>query len=137
MKAMEETHISQPTNGVHPTEPAIKRIRIVLVDDHEVLRQGLCMILAQEDDFEVVGEAGNGKAALTLTMELQPDIVLLDIFLGKTNGLDIAKQLQRSCPNTHIVMFTGFGEEDLLFDAIRIGVHGYLLKTMPVEDLLS
>jgi len=134
---MEETQVSQQTNGVKPTDTGIKRIRVVLVDDHEVLRQGLCMILAQEDDFEVVGEAGTGKAALTLAMELQPDIVLLDIFLGKANGLDIAKQLQRSCPNTHIVMFTGFGEEDLLFDAIRIGVHGYLLKTMPVDDLLS
>ncbi len=106
---MEETQISQPTNGTQPTDPPIVRTRILIVDDHEVLRQGLCMILAQEDDFEVVGEAGTGKAALTLAMELQPDIVLLDIFLGKANGLDIAKQLQRSCPNTHIVMFTGLG----------------------------
>jgi DNA-binding NarL/FixJ family response regulator len=137
MKAMEEMQVSQQTNGANSTDPANKRIRVLLVDDHEVLRQGLCMILGQEDDFEVVGEAGNGKAALTLALELQPDIVLLDIFLGKANGLDIAKQLQRSCPKTHIVMFTGFDEEELLFDAIRIGVHGYLLKTMPVDDLLS
>ena len=128
---MEETQMSEQTNS------AEARIRILLVDDHEVLREGLCMILAEEDDFKVIGEAGSGKAALNLAMELQPDIVLLDIFLGTSNGLDIAKQLQRSCPNTHVVMFTGFDDEDLLFDAIRIGVHGYLQKTMPVHDLIS
>ncbi len=134
---MEESQVSHQTQSTNSADPAMKRIRILLVDDHEVLRQGLCLILAQEDDFEVVGEAGNSKAAVTLAMELQPDIVLLNIFLGKTNGLDIAKQLQHICPNTHIVMFTGYSEENLLFDAIRMGVHGYLLKTMPVDDLIS
>ena len=137
MKAMEETHISHHLNAAKPIDMATTRTRIVIVDDHEVLRQGLCLILGQEDDFEVVGETGTAKGALALALELQPDIILLDIFLGQANGLDTAKQLQHTCPNTHIVIFTGFSEEDLLFDAVRLGVHGYLLKTMPVEDLIS
>jgi DNA-binding NarL/FixJ family response regulator len=112
-------------------------IRVLIVDDHAILRQGICLMLNEDDEFEVVGEAGNGKAALLLALELQPDIVLLDIFLGTSNGLDIAKQLLRSCPDTRIVLFSGFDDENLLFDAVRIGVHGYLQKTLSLNDLES
>ncbi len=112
-------------------------IRVLIVDDHAILRQGICLMLNEEDEFEVVGEAGNGKAALLLALELQPDIVLLDIFLGTSNGLDIAKQLLRSCPDTRIVLFSGFDDENLLFDAVRIGVHGYLQKTLSINELES
>jgi DNA-binding NarL/FixJ family response regulator len=112
-------------------------IRVLLVDDHAILRQGIRLMLSEEDDFEVVGEAGTGKEALNLTAQLQPDIVLLDIYLGASNGLDIAKQLQRLSPNSRIVIFTGFNDEELLFNAVRLGVHGYLQKTMSIDDLLS
>src|SRR5215469_2853887 len=112
-------------------------IRILLVDDHAILRQGLSLMLNEEDDFEVVGDVGNGKAALELTLELHPEIVLLDIFLGTSNGLDVAKQLLRSCPETRIVLFSGFEDEELLLDAIRIGVHGYLQKKLSIEELQS
>ena len=110
-------------------------IRILLVDDHMILRQGICVMLKGESDFEIVGEAENEKAALALTRELQPDIVLLDTFLGTANGLDTAKQLLRSCPSTRIVLFAGSHDEKLLFDALRIGVHGYLQKTLSIDDL--
>ncbi len=113
------------------------RIRVLVVDDHPLMRDALQALLCEEEDFEVVGEAGTGNAALTLALELQPDIVLLDIFLGNFNGLDIVKQLQRGCPHTHIVVFTGFSSEELLLDAIRIGVDGYLPKTLPHPELLS
>ncbi len=113
------------------------RIRVLVVDDHPLMRAALQALLSEEEDFEVVGEAGTGNAALTLTLELQPDIVLLDIFLGNFNGLDIVKQLQRGCPQTHIVVFTGFSSEELLLDAIRVGVHGYLPKTLSHPELLS
>jgi DNA-binding NarL/FixJ family response regulator len=112
-------------------------IRVLIVDDHVILRQGICLMLNEEDDFEVVGDAGNGKAALTLALELQPDIVLLDIFLGTSNGLDIAKQLLRSLSDTRIVLFSGFEDENLLIDAVRIGVHGFLKKTLSIDDLAS
>ena len=112
-------------------------IRILLVDDHVVLREGLSLMLNEEDDFEVVGDVGDGKAALALTLELHPEIVLLDIFLGTSNGLDVAKQLLRICPETRIVLFSGFEDEELLLDAIRIGVHGYLQKKLSIEELQS
>jgi NarL family two-component system response regulator LiaR len=123
-----EAHIAEQNNAP---------IRVLIVDDHVILRQGICLMLNEEDDFEVVGEAGNGKAALKLALELQPDIILLDIFLGTSNGLDVAKQLLRSCPNTRIVLFSGFDDETLLLDAIRIGVHGYLQKTLSIDDVVS
>ena len=110
-------------------------IRILLVDDHVILRQGLSLMLNEEDDFEVVGDTGNGKEALALALELRPEIVLLDIFLGSSNGIDVAKQLLRSCPEIRIVLFSGFEDEELLLAAIRIGVHGYLQKKLSIEEL--
>jgi len=118
-------------------EQAKKRIRVLVVDDHEIVRKGLCALLNEQDDFEVVGQAASGNVAVTLTMQLQPDIVLLDIFLGASNGLDIAQQLQRGCPKTRIVVLTGFTDEGHLFRAMRIGVHGYLQKALPINELLA
>ncbi len=114
-----------------------KRIRILVVDDHAVVRKGICTILAEEKDFEVVGQADNSNEAITLIRHLKPDIILLDIFLGAVNGLDLAQQLQRASPATHIVIFTGVIEEDYLLRAMRIGVHGYLQKSLPLDDLLA
>lgn len=122
---------------IQMSEHLDKPIRILIVDDHAILRQGICMMLNEEDDFEVVGNTGNGKAAIMLALELQPDIVLLDIFLGTSNGLDIAKQLLRSLSDTRIVLFSGFEDENLLIDAVRIGVHGFLKKTLSIDDLAS
>ena len=111
-------------------------IRVLVVDDHVILRQGIGVMLNQEDDFEVIGEAENEKAALSLTMELKPDIVLVDMFLETSSGLDTAKQLLRISPNTpRIVLYAGSNDEKLLFEAIRIGVHGYLQKTLSIDDL--
>ena len=113
-------------------------IRVLIVDDHILLRQGIRAMLTAGGDFEIVGETENERAALLLAKELQPDIVLLDIFLETANGLDLATQLLRSCPNTRIVLFAGPNKEKnekLLFDALRIGVHGFLQKTLSIDDL--
>jgi DNA-binding NarL/FixJ family response regulator len=110
-------------------------IRVLVVADHVILRQGIQAMLNVEEDFEIVGEAENGKAALKLTEELQPDIVLIDTSLEVANGLDIAQQLLRSVPSARIVLFAGSNDEKLLFGAIRIGVHGYLRKTLPIDGL--
>ena len=110
-------------------------IRVLVVDDHVILRQGIRVLLNEEQDFEVVGEAEDEQGALSLTTELKPDIVLVDTSLGTSGGLDIAKQLLRTSPETRIVLFAGSNDEQLLFDAVRIGVHGYLQKTVSIEDL--
>jgi DNA-binding NarL/FixJ family response regulator len=111
------------------------RIRVFVVGDHVLLRQGIRVLLNEGQDFEVVGEADNEKVAVSLTTELKPDIVLVDIGLGTSGGLDIAKQLLRTSPETRIVLFAGSNDEQLLFNAVRIGVHGYLQKTLSIEDL--
>ncbi len=129
----ERLHLDMSDSAKHPAQTPI---RVLAVDDHEIVRKGLCLMLSEQDDFEVVGQAGSGNLAVTLAMQLQPDIVLLDIFLGASNGLDIAQQLQRGCPKTRIVIFTGFADEDHLFRAMRIGVHGYLQKALPIDELL-
>jgi DNA-binding NarL/FixJ family response regulator len=111
-------------------------IRVLVVDDHVILRQGIGVMLNQEDDFEVIGEAENERTAVSLTMELKPDIVLVDMFLETSGALDTAKQLLRISPNTpRIVLYAGSNDEKLLFEAIRIGVHGYLQKTLSIDDL--
>ena len=92
---------------------------------------------SEEEDFEVVGQTGSGKLAVTLAMQLQPDIVLLDIFLGSSNRVNIGQQLQRGCPETRIAILTGHTEEGHLFRAMRIGVHGYLQKALPISELLN
>src|SRR5258706_13353586 len=113
----------------------IAPIRVLVVDDHVILRQGIGVLLNQEDDFEVIGEAENERAAVSLTMELKPDIVLVDMFLETSSGLDIAKQLLRISPNTRIVLFAGSNDEKLLFEAIRFGVHGYIQKPCLIKIL--
>lgn len=130
----EESHMEMSDSAKQTTQTPI---RVLVVDDHEIVRKGLCTMLSEEEDFKVVGQTGSGNLAVTLAMQLQPDIVLLDIFLGAFNGLDIAQQLQRGCPKTRIVILTGHTEEDHLFRAMRIGVHGYLQKALPINELTT
>ena len=112
-------------------------IRVLVVDDHELIRRGLCAVFDEQEDFQVVGQTGTGNAAIILAKQLQPDIALLDIFLGNANGLDIAQQLQRACPDTRVVIMTGYTDDSHLLRAMRIGVHGYLQKALPTEELLA
>jgi DNA-binding NarL/FixJ family response regulator len=110
-------------------------IRILVVADHVILRQGIAVMLRDEDGFEVVGEAEDERVALALTTELKPDIVLVDSGLEIGSGLAIAQQLLRSSSHASIVLFACPKDENVLFEALRIGVQGYLYKTMSMEDL--
>ena len=111
------------------------QIRILVVDDHVLLRQGIRELLNKECDLEVIGEAEDEKVALSLNTKLKPDIVLVDIALDRFGGMNMAKQLLRSSPDTRVVLFSGSNDEKLLFEAVRIGVHGYLQKTLSIDDL--
>jgi DNA-binding NarL/FixJ family response regulator len=112
-------------------------IRILLMVDHEVVCLGIRTALRTEDDFALVGEVVDGASAVKLAMQLTPDIALLDVRIGTVDGLGIAQQLLRSCPQTHVVIFTACSEEDFLFRALRIGVHGYLQQSLPLHQIFS
>lgn len=111
------------------------QIRVMIVDDHVILRQGIREMLNREHDFKVIAEAEDEKVALSLNKELKPDIVLVGMTLDHFSGMNIAKQLLRSSPDTRVVLFAGSNDEKLLFEAVRIGVHGYLQKTLSIDDL--
>ena len=114
----------------------MNKIRIVLVDDHEVVRLGLKSLLEQGSRFEVVGEASNAKEAIEITGKLRPDIVLMDIRLPGQSGSDACEESTQKYPDVKVVMLTSYAEDEMLFSAIRAGASGYLLKQISSEDLV-
>lgn len=115
----------------------MKPIRIVVVDDHVVLRDGIVSILDAQSDFEVVGVAGTVSGTLETVRASKPDLVLMDYGLPDGNGLDATKEILALYPETIIVLLTVHEEDDLLFGAIRSGASGYLLKNTSAADLLA
>lgn len=112
------------------------RQRILLVDDHEVVRLGLKALLEHHSQFEVVGEAASAKEALEQVGRLHPDIVLMDIRLPGTSGIEACEEVIKQYPETRVVMLTSYAEDEMLFSAIRAGASGYILKQIGGEDLV-
>jgi len=110
--------------------------RILLVDDHEVVRLGLKALLEHHSQFEVVGEAATAKEALEQVGRLHPDIVLMDIRLPGTSGIEACEEVVKQYPETRVVMLTSYAEDEMLFSAIRAGASGYVLKQIAGEDLI-
>jgi two-component system response regulator DevR len=110
-------------------------IRVLLVDDHLMVRQGLRSLLSQYPDINVVGESDGSSAILELVAELQPDIVLLDVRLAGPSGLDLARQMQRARLETRVIILTSYDNEDYLLQAAQAGAYGYLLKSASAEIL--
>ncbi len=115
----------------------MKPIRLVIVDDHIMLRDGIVSILSEQPDFEVVGQAGSVAGALEAVRASRPDLVLMDYGLPDGTGLDATKEILASNPQTNVVLLTVHEEDDLLFDAIRSGAKGYLLKNISAKDMLA
>ena len=111
-------------------------LRVVLADDHVVLRQGVRALL-ERHGFEVVAEASDGRAAVEVTRELEPDVAVLDIMMPLLNGIDAARQIVEACPGTQVVMLTALEQERLVTDAVQAGVRGFVLKTQAEEDLVQ
>jgi DNA-binding NarL/FixJ family response regulator len=112
---------------------------ILLVDDHLLFREGLRGIIEHWEDFEIVGEASNGLEALQAVRKTLPDLVLMDITMPEMDGLEATRRIVREFPSTHVVMLTVSEEQEDLFDAIKVGAQGYVLKDMPsrrLHDLL-
>jgi DNA-binding NarL/FixJ family response regulator len=112
-------------------------MRILIVDDHALFREGLASLLNGQSDFTVVGEAGSVREAVELARDLQPDLVLMDFTLPDGTGLDATQAILTERPETIIVFLTVHEEDDRLFAAIRGGAKGYMLKNVPVAELLS
>src|SRR5579875_3151043 len=108
-------------------------IRVLLCDDHRIVRDGLRNLLNAEPDIHVVGEAANGTEAVSLMENLMPDVVLMDINMPEVNGIDTVEQIVRTWPKVKILMLTMYNHDEYLFRAIRAGAHGYLLKDSPIS----
>ena len=111
-------------------------LRVVLADDHIVLRQGVRALL-ERHGLDVVAEASDGRAAVEQTRELEPDVAVLDIMMPLLNGIDAARQIVEACPATQVVLLTALEQERLVTQAVRAGVRGFLLKTQAAEDLVQ
>ena len=103
-------------------------IRVLIADDHLLVRQGLRMILDTEEDFEVVGDAGDGAEAITIAEELRPDVVLMDLRMPGMGGLEAIEQLQTQRPEIAVVILTTYNEDELMIRGLRAGARGFLLK---------
>lgn len=112
-------------------------ITVLLVEDHAVVRAGLKMLLNAEPDIEVVGEAEEGSQAVQRARELQPALVLLDISLKGVNGLEAARQINKCCPQTRILMLTMHQNEEYFFQALQAGALGYIPKSAPDTEVLA
>lgn len=112
-------------------------ITILIADDHDVVRDGLRLILESEEDFEVVGEAANGVEAVRLCLELQPQVVLMDLRMPGMDGLTAIKQIRRQQPEANIVILTTYNEDVLMIDGLRSGARSYLLKDTKRQVLFA
>lgn len=116
----------------------VSRIRLLLADDHAVVRAGLKALLESEEDFIVVAEAEDGEQAIQRTMDFQPDVVLMDIRMpGLLSGIDACEEIVKKRPETKVVILTSFAEDDLVKEAIRAGAVGYVLKRVGSRQLID
>jgi DNA-binding NarL/FixJ family response regulator len=111
--------------------------KILLVDDHEVVRLGLKSLLERHPQFEVVGEAGTAREALEQVAALKPEVVLMDIRLPGTSGIEACEEIVNKYPATRVIMLTSYAEDEMLFSAIRAGASGYILKQIGSTDLVK
>src|SRR5580658_4047757 len=115
----------------------MKRIRILLADDHAVVRQGFKMILGEQPDMEIVGEAGNGREALQLAESLKPDLVVMDVAMPELNGIEATRRMIDAAPHARVLALSMHKDSVYVREILRAGARGYLLKDSVAEDLVS
>ncbi|MGB7761772.1 MAG: response regulator transcription factor [Bryobacteraceae bacterium] len=115
----------------------MKRIRILLADDHAVVRRGFQMILAEQPDMEIVGEAGNGREALELAAKLKPDVVVMDVAMPELNGIEATRRMAEHAPHARVLALSMHKDSVYVREILRAGARGYLLKDSVAADLVS
>ena len=113
-----------------------RQIRVMLVDDHEIMRDGLREVLKRAGDYEVVGQAEDGAAAVRVAQSLRPDVIIMDVMMPIKNGIDACREITEVLPDTKVLMLTAASEEDAVMEAVAAGATGYLQKYSGKEDLL-
>jgi NarL family two-component system response regulator LiaR len=113
------------------------QIRVLVVDDHPVLRKGIYALLSTEPGIEVIGEAADGSEAIAAVDHLEPDVVLMDLVMPGVDGVEATRQIIRKRPQAHILVLTSFGSDDKLFPAIKAGALGFLMKDASPEELIT
>ena len=114
-----------------------RQTKVMLVDDHEIMRDGLREVLQRAGDFEVVGQAGDGEAAVRIAQSLKPDVIIMDVMMPLKNGIDACREITEMLPDTKVLMLTAASEEDAVMEAVAAGATGYLQKYSGKEKLLS
>lgn len=112
-------------------------IRVLLIDDHTVVRKGIRALLEQEEDIEVVGEAEDGLKGVEATLEHEPDVVVLDMALPLLSGVEAARKIKDKLPDTRILILSMYDDEEYIVDSFKVGVSGYILKDVVVSDLVA
>ena len=115
----------------------MNEIRIVLVDDHRVVREGTRQILQKETDLRVIGEAGDGEEAIRLVSELKPDVVVMDISMPRLNGIEATKRIKAMYPHMAVLILTAYEQDQYIFAALEAGAAGYLLKDIHGQELVA
>jgi len=115
----------------------MKKIKIVIADDHDVVRTGLKLLLKSNPEFMVIGEAGNGEEAITLTTELNPDVLLVDISMPAKNGIEVTRTIRQKNQNMKIIVFTIHENDEYVYQVIRAGANGYVLKNADKDELFN
>jgi len=115
----------------------VKKITILLAEDHVVVRESICQSLERQANFSVVGEAGDGEEAVRMTKELRPDVIIMDISLPKLNGIEATKQIKALQPSAIILVLTAYDYEQYIFPLLEAGAAGYLLKDISSRELIS
>ena len=116
---------------------AKRRIRVMIVDDHEIMRDGLNEVLTRDGGFEVAGQAGDGAAAVKLAVSLKPDVIIMDSMMPVMNGVDACREITEALPDTKVLILTASTEEDAVAEAVAAGAAGYLQKYSGKEKLLN
>jgi two-component system NarL family response regulator len=116
-----------------PSSPA--PVRVLVVDDQALFRRGVVVVLSGNEDIQVVGEAADGEEAVAKAQELRPDVVLMDVRMPRLSGIEATRHIRRSLPSTEVLMLTVSDDEEDLYEAVKAGANGYLLKEVAIEEI--